>query len=532
MKRITAVFILLIMTAMLMTSCNPPGNPEPDPGPEAVSWEDLYAQGVLYMIQGLPAKAEECFSEASGVEGAPDRVFAALADARMLLGDLPKAQDALFNQAVAGYRIEMVNTGVDCLFGKTESVWVTGVYYDETAYAAGQKTRYAVTVEYVCPAGKTCTIQCSVNCDHPGYFTVQEKKQVSGSGAVQFFIDTIPAKGAGEMFGFYATLYENDQTGTWLPSHESLIFFLSENQNARYGHNVTSAEAQYLVDFMNSGEVNWIVGSIIANDPLFLADFAGEYSSTDALLVLSLIGSAETLAEGDPNAPKSQAVLDEGDYANTDAYYSDMVSRGIMTESEVSKAKNSYFSQFASIEWVQYFFDRLFGKGVIDVNSDWVFDFKTSGGYVGLSPFGIEEWEGYTFIFDDYVENETGGSLTYKLLRTMSDYEGNTTYYDGSTKISSKDQVKIIRYKDLCKDERGVHISTAFGNIENCFYVTPGVGLKLRKGPSTDYDSIEVLKYRTPLVILEVDDGWGRPVNIQTGWVSMEYTDDIVAELY
>lgn len=57
-------------------------------------------------------------------------------------------------------------------------------------------------------------------------------------------------------------------------------------------------------------------------------------------------------------------------------------------------------------------------------------------------------------------------------------------------------------------------------------------GLRLRAGPGTDYDRLDLLPDATVVEVTEVVDGWGKVVyNGKTGWISLQYTRYVEVDL-
>ena len=539
-KRILAVLMLTVMCLGMLTACGPPEDPTPDPGPDPGpgpepvedGWKDPYAEGLKYMIQGEPAKAYNCFKEAVGYQECPERCRAAYADACMLIGRANEGKDAFTGQDLNDYLVDRVTAGAVFLTDGTPSVFVTGVYFDPDDHAAGKTTRYAVTVEYVCPDGASCTIQCSANTKQPGYYSVFDKKEVTGSGAVQFFLEGTPAEHAGDTFAFYAALYDNGQNKTWLPCQESNPYYVGEDDNARWGTAATEAEAAHIIRLYDGRDCESPLARLLFWDPSIVCEYSGKARGISAPEIFDFIFAAEVLAEGDPNAPAAQKFYDEGDYSSDSKYYADMISKGILTENEAKEAKKEHYTQFASLEWVQYMFDRLFGKGVIDVYGwDFSDSMKTSGGYMALQPFGVEDVLVYSPTYKGFTEKNIGGEIAYTALRTEQEFGGSPRYYDctGNTKIK-KDAELTVWTAYVTRDARGVHLSPAFANFNAAFYVNASSGLRCRKGPGTGFDKRETLKDRTPIYIIEEMDGWGRVYGtLEPGWVSLEYVDTVVA---
>ena len=55
-------------------------------------------------------------------------------------------------------------------------------------------------------------------------------------------------------------------------------------------------------------------------------------------------------------------------------------------------------------------------------------------------------------------------------------------------------------------------------------YINTSSGLRLRAGPSTKYDTLDVIDYKEIIYIVEIGDGWGRTFyNGFEGWVSLDY---------
>ena len=535
MKKILAVLLLLSIFAVMLTSCGPPGSddPEPDPGPSGsdASWEDLYAKGVQLMIDGKVDEANEYFKEATECEDAAMKCFGALADSYMILGKELEAEQALAQTNNTDYRSYRADWGFSFL-DTPESCLVTGAYFDEDAYSTGKVTRYAVSVAYCCPSGKTCTLVCGANEDHPGYFSILDEKQVSGSGVVQFFLDTSQAKGAGDMFGFYAALYDNSQSGTWIPYPSGEPYHPAETDQV-IGSTVTEDEISDLVQLMNGKDVSIGIGNMLLSDPSTLSRFAENTKGDEAPLMLALASVATWMISGGEATPNKTPILNVGDWPDDDEFYLDMMDEGLMTKDEANKAHQGYFTQFVSLDWVQLFFDKLYGKGVIDVDSwDYSGTVKTASGYVGMQPFGMETAEYYTFTYKGFESTETGGVLHYTCLRTEVDFDGNTTYYDGnsSTPISDKNKL-FVRDAYVTKDWRGVHFTPLGASVNEVFWVSTTSGLRLRKGPGTDYDTVKILPYRTPVFLYEVNNGWGRVSRDQDGWMSLEYLEDLVTDL-
>lgn len=533
MRKILAVLLLLSVFAVMLTSCGPPGSDDPEPGPSGsdASWEDLYAQGVQCMIEGDVDKANGLFKEATECDGAAMKCYAALADSYMILGKEDEAESALIQTNNTDYRSYRVDWGYEFL-DQPEICMVTAAYFDEAAYSAGKVTKYAVSVTYCCPAGKTCTLVCGANEDHPGYFSILDEKQVSGSGTVQFFLDTSPAKGAGDLFGFYAALYDNSQSGTWIPYPSGTPYHPAETDRV-IGSTVTEGEISDIVQLMNGKDVSLAIGNLILSDTTYLSRYTEGMKGDEAPLMLALASAATWMISSDETTPNKTPVLNVGDWPDEDEFYYDMMDEGLFTWEEANQAHSAYFTQFVSLDWVQLFFDQLYGKGVVDVYSwDYSNTVKTGSGYVGLQPFGMETVEYYTFTYKGFESTDDGGVLHYTCLRTESDFDGNVSYYDGSSSTPLSDKTKLIeRDTYVTKDWRGVHLTPAGASVNEMFWVTATSGLHLRKGPGTDYESVKILPFRSLVYIYEVQDGWARISRNQDGWMSMEYLDDVVAAL-
>jgi len=531
MKKLLSLLLLLALFASVLSSCGPPEDPDPaDTGSDA-SWEDAYAQGVKYMIEGDVENANVCFREATECPDPAAKCYAALADSHLLLGNETDALDASIVAGLDDYKCSRVSDGISFL--STEGTcMVTAVYYDEDGYSPDVKTKYAVTVMFSCPDGVDCTVVCGANCDHPGYTTILGSAEVTGTGAVQFIFETAAAKGAGDMFGFYSELYETAQSGTWKPYLRSATYYIAETDYV-LSEPVTEEDLDTIIHLLSGNDMSLGLGDMIHSDPMFLSRYTEGAKGDEAPLMLSLASAATNLIAGGDDAPDSTPVLNTYDWDSDEKFYQEMKSSGIMTDSEIAEAKNKYYTQYVSLDWVQLFFDRIYGDGVIDVYSwDYSGTVKTASGYVGLQPFGVETPEYYTFTYKDFKIDEFGALVYYTYLRTSVDLDGVTTYYDGNsdTPLKNKEDV-TVQDNYVVKDSRGVHFSPPGASMNQVFYVTAESGLRLRKGPGTDYETVKVFPHRHPLFIYEVQDGWGRVSREEDGWVSMDYVDDLVAEI-
>lgn len=534
MKKILSFLLLLLVFASVLTSCGPQPkpdpSPEPDPSGNEASWEEFYDQGVKFMIQGDVEKANECFLKAAECPEPAMKVNAALGDSYMILGKYDEAMNALSHSTFDDYRSYRSTWGYDML-DQEESCIVTAAYFDEAEYAARKVTRYAVSVEYHCPEGKECTLVCGANCDHPGYFTILDSKTVKGKGVVQFFLDTSQAKAATESFGFYTALYDNSQSGTWIPYSAGAPYHPAETDIVN-GSPVTEDEITDYIQLMNGKDVSPVIADFLLRDSSFLSHYADEIKGYDAPRMLALASVATWMVSGS-EGPGKTPIYNVGDWPDDNEFYLDMRDAGIMTDAEISEAKKSYFTQFVSLDWVQLFFDKVCGKGVIDV-FDWDYSdtLKTSSGYIGLQPFGMEDVVYYTFTYKGFEPLNNGGLIKYTCLRTEIDFDGNTTYYDGSSSTPLSDKNNLTTHEHtVTKDTRGIHLAPVNASFNEVFYVAATAGLRLRKGPSTDYETIQVLPDRTPVFIYEVKDGWARISRYQDGWMSLEYLEDLVDEL-